>query len=297
MSFRNSQRFFWVLFFFLCLFLSACNGFNLLSSAHCDRLVGGQVNNNYKSTVAYRNEAGRCFSSRVTIEMEPRVPVVFRQGNEKVVCRKGLPRRYLTPWDIALVEQGRAEDANTEIREEGEENSSNNNDTVVESVEDYWFKVTPLIDNESNHYLIITDFNLRIVSSGRDRQTAEATFSDGYCETSPLYIFDNSGQPSGDPGDTSVRSTSLVHGSYTLPSDINKRFVMGNLIFYVGGLPNSEEGESSSRSPSFSPITIPRYTIHWQMLGTFYRLGSGNTGEHVANFQKKGSFSTQPSSF
>ena len=244
--------------------------------------------------MAYKNEAGNCFSSRVIVEMEPRVPVVFLQGRENAVCRKGLPRRYIPPWDIRFITEGREEQVQTVAIQDDEEI---NNDAILTSVDDYWFKVTPLIDNRSNHYLIITDFNLRVVlNQGGERQSQEASFAEGYCETTPLYIFDNSGDPSGDPSSSSSERSNTVYGSFTHPSDINKSFVMGNLVFYVDGLPTSQE-VTTGRSQSFKNLNTPRYTVYWQLIGTFYKLVDNNKGEHVANFQKKGSFYTQPSSF
>ncbi len=261
---------------------------------NCDRIFGGSVSENYRRTSAYKNEAGRCFSSRVIVEVEPQVPVVFFQGRENSVCRKGLPRRYIPPWDIRFIEQGREEQVETAVVQDDEEV---NNDAILTNVDDYWFKVTPLIDNGSNHYLIITDFNLRVVLNDRgQRQSQDVNFAEGYCETTPLYIFDASGEPSGDPSVSSSENASTVWGSFTHPSDINKRFVMGNLIFYAGGLPTPQI-DAGEASQSFGTIRIPRYTVYWQMLGSFYRLIDSNKGEVVAGFQKKGSFYTQPSSF
>ena len=266
-----------------------------MSDAQCDLLVGGQVNEEFKKTNKYKNDAGRCFSSRVIVEMEPRVPVVFFQGKENVICRKGLPRRYIPPWDIRFIQQGRADQAESGTRDVEQEN----NDAITTSVSDYWFKFTPLIDNQSKHYLLITDLHLKVVLKDQgESQSAPKNFSDGYCETTPLYILDNSGEPSGDT--TSLVNSlnpNAVHGSFTHPSDIHKSFVMGNLVFYVDGLPAPSSNTDEDSTGSFKDLKIPRYTVYWQMLGTFYRLENNNRGEYVANFQKRGSFTTQPSSF
>ena len=280
-----------VLGFFALIFFQSCY---LISNAQCEALIGGDVSAEFKKSSSYKSQAGRCFSSSVIVEWEPRVPVVFFQGRENVVCRKGLPRRYIPPWDIRFIQRGRTEQAGSNIRDAEEEN----NDAILTSVGNYWFKATPLIDNKSNHYLIITDINLRVTLNDRGQtQSTEVSFSDGYCDTTPLYIFDNSGLASGDPASSNnISNPNAVHGSFTHFSDINKSFVMGNLVFYAGGLPEpSSNTEGNDRQ--FGDLKIPRYTVYWQMLGTFYRLENNNQGEYVANFQKRGSFTTQPSSF
>ena len=211
-------------------------------------------------------------SSQVQVEMlgspSSLVPIVFYKGNENALCRKGLPDNYYLPWD-----------------EENTEDSENEEriDEVQTSVDDFWFRFYPVIDNESSFYLVITELRIKIFRGGE--QVAQEEFTEGWCNTSPLYFFEPKGGGE--------------HKSYTAPYHINMSFVKGNLWFYVGGLEQDQQ-QDTGPSRSFQEIKISEYSVEWQMLG-YFALENGRTvneeGEQIGGFQKTGSFTVLPSSF
>ena len=215
-------------------------------------------------------------------------PIVQYQGEENLVCRKGLPYDYIPPWTKKI---RREEDEDPTAPGDTEEEPD---DTIRVDVADRWFKVVPLIANNTPYYLTITDINFKISAGGSgERQEKEESFSSGsYCNTDPLYYFEPRG---------SSRDEDKI--SYTLIEDLDKKFHMGNMVLFIGGLPDIEQnndssssgGSTSSGSLAYRPIRIPNYTVYWQMLGHFREAG----GEYaqVAGFQKTGFFSTRSFAF
>ncbi len=219
-------------------------------------------------------------------------PVVFYlTGSEKkkVICRRGLPDNFITPWDDEFLAQGRQEQTTDGSGSDtGEEARP---DTIIHEIGGYWFKVFPVINNQSNYYLVVTDLNFKVRLG--NTASEDKTFSD-YCETNPyLYILDHSGLSTGSRSNRSRSSDQeeITQGSYTTYDQFDRAFVMGNLAFYVDELP--EPPNATTSNDRFTNFRIPNYFVEWQMLGTFYT----ETGRQVGSFQKRGVFSTRRSSF
>ena len=196
------------------------------------------------------------------------IPIVFYKGNENAICRKGLPDDYRLPWSFE-------DDTASGDSEERE-------DEIQINVDDFWFRFYPVIDNETPFYLVVTELRIKVFHGLE--QVAQEEFTDGWCNTTPLYFLEPKGGGE--------------HKSYTLPHHINTSFAKGNLWFYVGGLPQEQQDDSLSRS--FQEIKIGEYNVEWQMLG-YFALENGRItnekGVQIGGFQKRGSFTVLPSSF
>ena len=254
-------------FFILALFVSACADRALYAARYCMDNPSSCVEVGMHSTYP---------SFRTT-------PIVQYQGEEGLICRKGLPYDYIPPWD-----KKRRREEGEDATAEGDAGDEEPDDTIRVDVGDRWFKVVPLIANNTPYYLTITDINFK-VSTGGTGTTKEESFSSGsYCETDPLYYFEPRG---GDRNDGKI--------SYTLIEDLDKKFHMGNMVLFLGGLPdleqNNNSGGASSGVSAYRPLRIPNYTVYWQILGHF-RESSGEYAQ-VAGFQKTGFFSTRSFAF
>ena len=225
-------------------------------------------------------------SSSVRVEMYEQRPVVHYKGIEQAVCRKGLPLDLadrVPVWDVDRVERGREALGEGVVLEADQERE----DEILTSVSDYWFKVVPLISNESPFHIVINKITFRARIAGSREGFVDVTRESGYCETSPLYYFDNSGGGRADPPPPEAERR-----SYTTVNHIDELYSKGNLVFYVDGLPALERsGESESRN--LPDPRIPTYQVEWFMEGYF----SNVEGERVAEFKKRGYFNTRPASF
>lgn len=219
-------------------------------------------------------------------------PVVHFQGQENIICRRGLPEPFITPWDAARRQQG----DNAEGAQE-QENRSNN---VFISVNDYWFKVFPVIKNRNAFHLVITQINFRARAGEANNQITDKSFSSGYCETVPyLYILEPgvSAQNQGElecaiPNTVNDKKgvPQCLQGSYTSHSEFEQSYVMGNLAFYVDGLSAPPQRVNNNR---FTTLRVPSYFVEWEVRGIFY----SEDGRQVGSLQKTGAFQTQRSSF
>ena len=220
-------------------------------------------------------------------------PVVHLQGHENIICRRGKPEPFTTPWDAILRAQGRGDQTAGDTGTENEPRK----DVILTPVEDYWFKVAPVIRNRTDQYLVIKNVDFKVKPSGSNSTVTDKPFPSGYCETEPyLYIFSPGSTSRDNPCAKTDRDRErgmpeCLEGSSTSYSDIDRSYVMGNLSFYLGGLPSpSASAQNNNRFPT---TRIPNYSVEWRMEGTFF---TGN-GEQVGNFKKRGSFRTQKSSF
>ena len=215
-------------------------------------------------------------------------PVVFylpESEEKKVVCRRGLPNNFATPWDFQLQQAGKS-DLAAEGAEPEEEARS---DIIIQDITgDYWFKVFPLIENKTNYYLVVTSLEFKVKSGSGEPENK--TFDSSYCETEPyLYILDNSGSSTGSRG-----QGEFAQGSYTTYDQFDRAFVQGNLAFYVDGLSAAESPSTQQNTNFFSSRRrVPNYFVGWEMIGTFYT----ESGQQVGSFEKRGYFSTRRSSF
>jgi len=215
-------------------------------------------------------------------------PVVHFQGQEDIICRRGLPEPFTTPWDRERREEG---DGTDSAPQQDERRNS-----IFLSVSNYWFKVFPVIRNRSKYYLVITDVNFKARSSVARGQIQDKPFRSGYCETTPYLYILNPGTSEGNESvcarndaDREKNIPECHEGSFTSYGQFERSYVMGNLAFYVDGL-TAPPQEANNR---FTPLRIPNYSVNWEILGIFYT----ENGNQVGNFQKRGIFRTQRSSF
>ena len=220
-------------------------------------------------------------------------PVVHFKGQEDIICRRGLPEPFTTPWDELRATRG---DGTTGDASQQKERKN----VIFHSVNDYWFKVFPVIRNRSAYYLVITEVNFKVKSSGAGAQITDKPFFSGYCETTPyLYIFDPGTASKNDNGvcvrtekdsiDTGIPKCG--EGSSISFSDFEQSYVMGNLAFYVDGLPVPPGADNNNNR--FTTLRIPNYSVDWEIQGIFYDI----KGAQVGSLQKRGTFRTQRSSF
>ena len=232
-------------------------------------------------------------SSRVAMTHYPDIPIVHLSGEEQeVICRRGLPLDYIPPWiepdDGANTEAGRED--NVRQRE------------LKEKIEGPWFSVSLLFDNTTPFHLVVNTviFRVELLSGGFGGGTGggsggsgggsqDQSFTSGsYCETDPLFWFEPHGSGAGK--------------SFITHNDVDKGFHRGNLKFYIPG-PSLEESQGStggggqgSGGAAGGPIPfkrVPSYRVHWYAQGQF-KQADGNT---VAEFQRRGSFTTRPVTF
>ena len=218
-------------------------------------------------------------------------PVVRFKGQEDIICRRGLPEPFTTPWD--KVRRENLEDGDSAPQ------PTERKHTIFLSVSDYWFKVFPLIWNRSEYHLVITEVNFKVRSSGANAQVADKPFASGYCETEPyLYIFEPGTASKNDNGvcarteeERKIKKIpDCPAGSFTSVSEFEQSYIMGNLAFYVDGLPPPPQAANTNR---FTSLRIPNYSVEWEIQGIFYE----RNGEQVGSLQKRGTFRTQRSSF
>ena len=218
-------------------------------------------------------------------------PVVFYlagEEKEKVICRRGLPDNFTAPWDAERRAQGREDAQEDGSDNTGEEARSN---IITHEIGGYWLKIFPVIRNYNNYYLLITQLEFKAKLGNSEWQ--DVSLGGNYCETSPyLYILKPSGVSQKRRSPKERQSLDLAEGSYVDRGQFDKTFVMGNLAFYLDGLPEPEIA-SQANNNRFTDLRISNYLIEWRMFGNFYTAG----GEQVASFQKKGQFTTQRSSF
>ncbi|MDE0151291.1 MAG: hypothetical protein OXK80_02185 [Bdellovibrionales bacterium] len=247
---------------------------------------------------------GRYFSSQVDVQMCGATrragdqivcvptPIVRFKGQEDIICRRGLPEPFTTPWDEFRAQQG-------EETTGGESQDGERKNSIFLSVSDYWFKVFPVIRNRSAYHLVIEEINFKVKGGGADAQVTDKPFASGYCETTPfLYILNPGTSSEGEKGvcartqhDRDRGIPDCNEGSYTTYSDFARSYVMGNLAFYLDGLPAPPE--VNTNDSNFTTLRIPNYSVNWEIKGIFYTV----SGEQVGSLQKRGRFRTQRSSF
>ena len=207
-------------------------------------------------------------------------PIAFYLSAEKktVICRRGFPDNFTTPWDAQFAQRGDEDLVTVESETNTEEARS---DTITHELsKGYWFKVFPVINNKSDYYLVVTELTFLVREEGgwKDADVSEC----GSSSNPYLYILDNSGGSTG-----SRNQGKFARGSYTSYDQFNKTFVQGNLAFYLQGLPEPPE------SDAVFGRRVPTYFIRWNMFGDFYT----REGQQVGNFTKTGHFTTRGSSF
>lgn len=215
---------------------------------------------------------GPVSANLVKVYMYEEMPIVKYSKRDRVVCRKGLPKNYIPPWTI----EARVEDEEDALGNVSEEDRLRRE--ITEQVDTLWFKVTPLIDNQTPYHLLVEEIHFRVTLRVQGKtESRDVNFDSGsYCQTDPLYWLEP--------------SQKLQVG------DIDKSFHVGNLVFFIGGLPEAESEQQGGEENAGQPIPykkIPIYRVQWYMRGSF----RNSNGVIVSEFQKRGSFSTRKLTF